>query len=80
MKPLLLLVAACAIAACVTDPTPGYSPYCIYPGDTLGVLKRSDAAKTVVIECIWLLADSEQCFTQRVQTKPTACTVGDQWT
>lgn len=77
MKPILMLMAALGVAACITDPTPGRSPYCIEVGDTLGVIRRVPAG--TVTECIWILADTRECFEQRVQTKVTTCAVGDKW-
>ena len=68
---LLLLLA---LGGCITAPYP--NPRCIYPGDTLGALVKFDGSHHIT-ECVWLLADHESCFEQRVQKTHLTCVVGD---
>lgn len=79
MKPILILVAAMGLAACITDPTPGYNPYCVHAGDTtgLGPLLTPDST---VVACIFTLEPFDKCYQGTVKRfTRTDCVEGTKW-
>lgn len=78
MKPMLILIAACGFAACITDPTPGRSAYCAYPGDTVAYSVVSLGG--VAIVCDWTVSAVEACGTSVVKRYGQAdCMEGQKW-
>lgn len=78
MKPILMLIAACGFAACITDPTPGRSSYCSYPGDTVAYSVVSLGG--VVIVCDWTVSTTQECGSATVKLYGQAdCMEGQKW-
>ena len=83
MRSFLAVLAAVGMMACITDPTPGRSPYCQYRGDTIGLAPLLQSDYTITA-CIWILEVSEQprCYQNRVKLvsqATTPCVVGTKW-
>lgn len=79
MRPILVLLAACGFAACITDPTPGRSPYCYYAGDTIAYSVVSLGG--IAIVCDWTIQKETICHDTRVGRLygQADCTEGEKW-
>lgn len=78
MRPLLLLVTACALAACVSPTEPWRDFHCLYPGDTVGVVEVVDTER-VVTSCVFIVQKTKECadaINSRVLFRAKDCVVG----
>lgn len=79
MRNFLSLFGVVALVACITDPTPGRSPYCYYAGDTIGYEVVSLGG--VAIVCDWRVQKVDTCKDTRVGRLygQADCVEGEKW-
>lgn len=76
---MLFICTLAAVTACITDPTPGRSPYCYYPGDTIAYSVVSLGG--IAIVCDWTVQQSLECKDTRVERLygQADCKEGEKW-